>query len=71
MKFKLEKHLNERLASNEKTSYLTTGATVFAVRGDAGAKAEAALAPRTRAARVRRGAMVNFYEAGVMHALLA
>ena len=45
-----------------KDSYLTAGATLFAARGDAGAKADAALALRTRAARVRRGAMVDIYE---------
>ena len=39
-------------------SYLTTGATFFTARGLEGAKAEAALAPITRAARVRRGAIV-------------
>lgn len=45
-------------ASAESWSYLATGVIVFAARGELGAKAEAALAPRTRAARVRRGAMV-------------
>jgi hypothetical protein len=56
-------HLSMHHIPNLKDSYLTAGATLFAARGDAGAKAEAALALRTRAARVRRGAMVEIYEA--------
>jgi hypothetical protein len=50
----------ESLPKSKSNSYLTTGATVLIARGVVGAKADAALALTTRAARVRRGAMVDW-----------
>ena len=38
-------------------SYLTTGTAFLTTSGEEGAKAEAAVAPTTTAARVRRGAI--------------